>query len=244
MKSTKITKKAQEAKREAARLRKQKSRASLEANGMHRVYVSIGQMDKNAILAIGDYYGKTPSEIVSILVESHILSTPDGRMPQEAGCLWESTEADLDITVTKEIHHALTRYGTLMTPGEIIEILIGLELDPTWDSDDPTLLGSFVDGDDVIIEPTKMMSHPMAYWRRRNRRYQQAIALGKDREEVWPDWGNAFGRAMTSHQSEWAYGATKASRHDVKASDFDSNVVYLNWSKEPALDLDDLLEAA
>lgn len=220
------------AKKEAARIRKQKSRQNQKSLNLVRLHVSLGTYDKVALMAIARHRGMTVSALVSGLIEPHVV---DGRfcIPAEAGCLWESTEDDLDLLVSPEVHAHLTKYSPKITAGEIIEILLGLALSPMWDLCDEVLMGT-VPGTD---QEYRMMSHAEAHWRRGDRRWQQAMRMGVDREDCWPDRIDALVRARQQARQDLGRahntGDLSAERHEVKVLDEQFRTRPASWEDEP-----------
>ena len=236
----KVTKKQMEAQREAARVRKAKSREAIKGQGGKvRMRIRIGQHDVDALRAYADRLGVTVSDVVTFMVNHEVM---DGQLvlPNEAGCLWESTPGELDLFVTPETQRHLTAHAPRLTPGELLEVLVGRSLCPTWDADDAVLVGN------LLGDPVKMMHHQMAYWRRGDRRWQQAIALGMDRGDVWADRMDAHERAHKAARAEWVWKAgQRGTEHAIRVLDATtarqtSNVVYLSWARQtPAADIVD-----
>lgn len=231
------------AKAESARLRKQKSRDAMKSSGLVRTRIRIGEGDRNALNLIAEHFGWTVSDLVSSMVREHVKAGVFN-MPQETGCLWESQESELDLLLSPEVRDHLYRHSPRLTPGEVIEILLGLLLRPKWDMDDPNLSGSFSFRGEEVIPPRKMMTCAEAHWRRGDRRWQQAMAMGLDREDVWPDRLDAHERAARHRETEWVNtvetGNLAAPRHDVRVYTDDGNVICLRWDDEP--DADDLMD--
>ena len=204
MKNTpkKLSKQELAAKKQAAAQRKAKSRAKAKEAGLVRFRAELGMKDLAILAEIDVDLGKA----VQALMHPHRDDNGRFLLPfNEIGCVWESKAGELDIMLPAEDAEALRRYSPFLTPGEVVEILIGHALDPQWPEDLvhipdwhewAALRGTAPDG-----EPVKMMTAHQAYIRRCQRRWVQARAMGLP-ADVWEDLSETTDYA---YEKAWAF---------------------------------------
>lgn len=232
----------------AANKRNQKSRAAKKAAGLHRVRVQIGRTDRNILNKIAQHMGFTISQLIVNCVNACRNEAGKFEQLEEVGCVWESTPSELDLSLPTEIAEALSQYDPVLTCGEVIEILLGRMLNPTWaeHSDEPLLLGSVWDRDICIISDVLMMGHAQAYFRRRNRDFCQAIDP-KDEQPDFKIWQCRELHAKWAYESaerEWSIASKLDDRLAVSVpikgtmrekGKFTEDVIVLNWLQEEVL---------
>ena len=218
--------KADKAQKDAARRRKQKSRNAAKEAGLCRLRISIGSYERNLLMIRAFKTGCTMTDVVCQMVAEH---THNGALlvPPERGCLWDSREWELDLTVPKEVADSMHTYGKKLTPGEVLEVLIGLALNPQWNPQDngsEMLLGRWPWNEPGVYH--QMFTAQYSYFRRRDRRFLRHVAglVAKgcppgQALECWPDRGACAQRADKSAQAEWKHavltGDLTAKGHEV-----------------------------
>lgn len=188
----------------AAINRKQKSRAAQKAANLVRLQVHVGRSDKRCLNQIAKHLGVTLSDLITTWVKSSNNDKGEFEQLEESGCVWESTDSKLDLLLTPAIAQALQKYDPVLTAGEVIEILLGRMLEPSWDpdADHPVLLGTFLDGEICVVEPVQMFNHAQSYFRRRNRDFIQAVEAGQE-YSIWSKRELHYQWSKDSLEHEW-----------------------------------------
>ena len=234
-------------KKRAAAQRKAKSRAKAQEAGLVRLRAELGLKDLAALAQIHP----DPAKAVQALMGPHRDDNGRFLLPfHEVGCVWESTAGELDIQLPAEDAEALRRYQPFLTPGEVIEILIGHTLDPQWPQDLEQLPGWYewapLRGTSPSGEPVKMMTAHQAYIRRCQRRWVQARAMGLP-ADVWDSLSetldHAYNKAWSSfgRAKEWKNWRA-IPKEPIRGADLRGAEAMASWSD--VQDVDDLVDNA